>query len=501
MLQRPPHTPFVLGPGLCYNAPVMAIRANVSREQLLRELTPRRIVAELDRYIIGQGRAKRAVAVALRNRMRRQQLADDIKDEVIPKNILMIGPTGVGKTEIARRLARLVRAPFVKVEASKYTEVGYVGRDVDSMIRDLGEAAVRVVRSEKVDAVREEAERRAVERLLDALQRGPRPPAPRFQSIGDAMAAVLQQRPPESTSPEEELPADTSGREDLRRRLLAGDLDDRTVEIEVEENRFLTLPIWSQGGMEELGMNLQDMLGGMFPKQRRRRQVAVGDARRILLDQEAAALIDMEQVASEALRRAEQSGIIFIDEMDKIAGRERTVGGPDVSREGVQRGLLPIVEGSTVMTKYGPVQTDHILFVAAGAFHATKPSDLIPELQGRFPLRVELGALGEADFVRILNEPQNSLIKQYTALMETEGVALEFTEDGVAEIARIAAQVNEQAENIGARRLHTIMERLLEDVSFEASDIAPAQVKITAQYVQEQLADVVKDLDLARYIL
>ncbi len=479
----------------------MAIRTNVNREQLLKELTPPRIVAELDKYIIGQHAAKRAVAVALRNRMRRQQLPDDIKDEVIPKNILMIGPTGVGKTEIARRLARLVRAPFVKVEASKYTEVGYVGRDVDSMIRDLVEAAVRVVRSEKVEAVSEQAERRAIERILDALQRGPRPPSRGFHSFGDAMAAVLQQRAPEPAAQEEEPPPDSSGREDLRRLLLAGELDDRTIEIEVQENRFLTLPIWSQGGMEELGMNLQDMLGGMFPKQRRRRRVTVADARRILLDQEAESLIDLEQVAGEAVGRAEQSGIIFIDEMDKIAGRERTMGGPDVSREGVQRGLLPIVEGSTVMTKYGPVQTDHVLFVAAGAFHASKPSDLIPELQGRFPLRVELDALGEADFVRILNEPQNSLIRQYTALLGTESVDIEFTEDGVAEIARIAAQVNDQAENIGARRLHTIMERVLEDVSFEASDIAPANVKITAQYVQDQLADVVKDLDLARYIL
>jgi ATP-dependent HslUV protease ATP-binding subunit HslU len=479
----------------------MAIRTNINTEQVLKELTPRHIVAELDKFIIGQHAAKRAVAVALRNRMRRQQLPDDIKDEVIPKNILMIGPTGVGKTEIARRLARLVRAPFVKVEASKYTEVGYVGRDVDSMIRDLVEAAVRVVRSEKVEAVREQAERRAIERILDALQRGPSPPARGFQSFGDAMAAMLQQRAPGPAAQEEEPPPDSSGREDLRRRLLAGELDNRTIEIEVQENRFLTLPIWSQGGMEELGMNLQDMLGGMFPKQRRRRRVTVEDARRILLDQEAESMIDLEQVAGEAVGRAEQSGIIFIDEMDKIAGRERTMGGPDVSREGVQRGLLPIVEGSTVMTKYGPVQTDHILFVAAGAFHASKPSDLIPELQGRFPLRVELDALGEAEFVRILDEPQNSLIRQYTALLGTESVEIDFTEDGVAEIARIAAQVNDQAENIGARRLHTIMERLLEDVSFEASDIAPASVKITAQYVQEQLADVVKDLDLARYIL
>ena len=466
----------------------------------LDELTPRRIVEALDRYIVGQADAKRSVAIALRNRMRRQQLSDDIRDEVIPKNILMIGPTGVGKTEIARRLARLVRAPFVKVEASKYTEVGYVGRDVDSMVRDLVEAAVRMVRNEKIEEVKERAEQRAMDRLLDSIQRRGGPTAARIQSFGDAMAAMLQQRPPEPEQ-EEEPSEDRSTREELRRRVLAGELDDHMVEIEVEESRFMALPVFSGQGMEELGINLQDMLGGMFPKQRRRRNVTVGEARRILLDQEAERMIDMEQVTAEAVGRAEQSGIIFIDEMDKIAGRERTMGGPDVSREGVQRGLLPIVEGSTVMTKHGPVQTDHILFVAAGAFHTNKPSDLIPELQGRFPLRVELGALGEDEFIRILNEPENSLIRQYTELMKTEGVELEFTPEGIAEIARIAAHVNEETENIGARRLHTVMERLLEEVSFEASDIAPATVKVTAEYVREQLADVVKNLDLTRYIL
>ena len=468
--------------------------------QKVQDLTPRRIVEELDKYIVGQMPAKRAVAIALRNRVRRQQLADDIRDEVIPKNILLIGPTGVGKTEIARRLARLVRAPFIKVEATKFTEVGYVGRDVDAMVRDLMEASIRLVRAEKFQAVKEPAERRAAERVLDALQkRGVSRATAGFASIGEALSAVLQQRP--SERPEEEPHEEDATRPELRRRLLAGELDSQTVEIEVEESRMLTFPIFGAGGMEEMGMNLQDMLGGMFPKQRRRRTVTVAEARRILADQESDRLIDQDQITGEAIYRAEQSGIIFIDEMDKIAGRERGGLGPDVSREGVQRGLLPIVEGSTVITKYGPVQTDHMLFIAAGAFSTTKPSDLIPELQGRFPLRVELSALGEADLVRILDEPTNSLVRQYTELLRTEGVELEFTTEGIAEIARVAAQVNEQTENIGARRLHTVLEKLLEDVSFQASEIAPTRVTITPQYVQDQLRDVVQNLDLARYIL
>ncbi len=441
--------------------------------------------------------------MALRNRLRRQQLGSDIREEVIPKNILLIGPTGVGKTEIARRLAKLARAPFVKVEATKFTEVGYVGRDVDAMVRDLVEAAVRMVHSEKVDGVREQAERRALDRILDSLQRrgvggAARPAASPLSgrlSARCSSSARRRRSPKRAASPRAAIAPICAA------RLLAGELDNQPVEIEVEESRFLTVPIFGAGGMEEMGMNLQDMLGGMFPKQRRRRTVTVSEARRIVTNQEADRLIDQDQITGEAIYRAEQSGIIFIDEMDKIAGRERNLAGPDVSREGVQRGLLPIVEGSTVMTKYGPVQTNHMLFIAAGAFHATKPADLIPELQGRFPLRVELDALGESDFVRILNEPQNSLVRQYTELLGTEGVELVFTPEGVSEIARLAAQVNEQTENIGARRLHTILERVLEDVSFEASDIAPARVVITPQYVQERLKDVVQNLDLARYIL
>jgi ATP-dependent HslUV protease ATP-binding subunit HslU len=479
----------------------MTTRTDTSLDKQLEELTPRRIVAALDKYIVGQADAKRSVAIALRNRMRRQLLPEDIRDEVIPKNILMIGPTGVGKTEIARRLAKLVRAPFIKVEASKYTEVGYVGRDVDSMVRDLVEASVRMVRAEKVEGVRSRVEERVIERLLDALQRRGGGPPSRFQSIGEAMASILQPRAPQPEQVEPQTPEEEATRDALRRRLLAAELDKQMVEIEVEESRFMTIPVFSGAGMEELGMNLQDMLGGMFPKQRRRRTVTVAEARRILLDQEAERMIDMEQATGEAIQRAEQLGIIFIDEMDKIAGRERSIGGPDVSREGVQRGLLPIVEGSTVMTKYGPVQTDHMLFIAAGAFHTSKPSDLIPELQGRFPLRVELGALGEAEFVRILTEPENSLIRQYTELMKTEGVELDFTSEGIAEIARMAAHVNEETENIGARRLHTVMERLLEQISFEACDIAPTHITITGDYVGQQLAEVVKNLDLTRYIL
>ena len=463
-----------------------------------RELTPREIVAELDKYIIGQDEAKRAVAVALRNRYRRQQLSGDLREEVIPKNILMIGPTGVGKTEIARRLARLANAPFLKVEATKYTEVGYVGRDVDSMIRDITEQGIRMVQREKMEAVQERARQMATDDILRRLRSSHRRERPPREPL-EAVAAFLGQTSTEQVESEEadEQPED---RADVRRRLLAGELDQLHMEIEVEESKSPFVQILSPAGMEEMGMNLQDILGGMMPKTRKRRTVTVAEAREILTYQHANRLIDMDQAVSEAVRRIEETGIVFIDELDKIAGREKGVG-PDVSREGVQRDILPIIEGSTVMTKYGPVRTDHILFIGAGAFSVAKPSDMIPELQGRFPLRVELRSLTEQDFVRILTEPENSLIRQYSALLQVEGVTLEFTEEGVAEIAHIAAEVNAQSEDIGARRLHTIMERLLEEVSFHASEIAPTTVRISQAYVRERVAGVAQDLDLSRYIL
>jgi ATP-dependent HslUV protease ATP-binding subunit HslU len=468
----------------------------------IEELTPKQIVEELDTYIVGQAAAKRAVAIALRNRYRRQRLTGEIKDEVIPKNILMIGPTGVGKTEIARRLARLAKAPFLKVEATKFTEVGYVGRDVDAMIRDITDAAVRMVQQEKMADVEARARELAIDQIVELLShRGVRAAAPTLRSMGDAMAAFLSQRRPEEETPEpteEELPSDETRR--LRERIVAGDLDETMVEITVEESRFPTMQIFSPQGMEEMGMNLQDMLGGLMPKSRKKRRVTVKEAKDVLTWEQAQKMIDMDQVTSEAIDRVEQTGVIFLDEMDKIAGREG-MHGPDVSREGVQRDILPIVEGSTVVTKYGPVQTDHILFIAAGAFHISKPSDLIPELQGRFPLRVELDNLTEADFIRILWEPKNSLLRQYTALLGEDDVTLDFAEDGVAEIAKIAYQVNEQTENIGARRLHTIMERLLEEVSFHAPDMRGIKVTIDAAYVRSQLSELSQNLDLSRYIL
>jgi ATP-dependent HslUV protease ATP-binding subunit HslU len=442
-----------------------------SDDILLDEMTPREVVQELDKYVVGQADAKRAVAIALRNRIRRQKLEPEMADEVMPKNILMIGPTGVGKTEIARRLAKLANSPFLKVEASKFTEVGYVGRDVESMIRDLVDIAIDMVREERLEEVAERAEHNAEERLLDLLM----PPQP---------------EPSESVE---------RTREKLREKLRAGKLDERNVEIDVKE-RGPTFEIASNMGIEEMDINLRDVFSGMFGQRTKKRKMRVAEAIDYLVQEEEQKLIDMEQVTRVALERVERNGIIFLDEIDKIAGREGGHG-PDVSREGVQRDILPIVEGTTVNTRHGFVRTDHILFVAAGAFHVSKPSDMIPELQGRFPIRVELKSLSEEDFVRILKEPKNALVKQYVALMDTEGIKLSFTDDAVCEIARFAAQVNQSSENIGARRLHTIMEKLLEEVSFQGPDLKKKTVKVDSAYVRKQLADIVKDQDLSRYIL
>jgi ATP-dependent HslUV protease ATP-binding subunit HslU len=443
-------------------------------------LSPREIVTELDKYVIGQHKAKRAVAIALRNRMRRQKLSADLIDEVAPKNILMIGPTGVGKTEIARRLAKLAQSPFIKVEASKFTEVGYVGRDVESMVRDLVEIAVNMVRDEQIDQVKAKAEQNAEERVLDLLL------------------------PPRSYAPDEDpmkVREETqTTRERLREQLRAGKFDERLVEIEVREKGFPSLEIVSGSSIEEIEFNLKDMMPGMFQGRSKKKRVPVSEAMRALEQEEQQKLVDMDQVSRTALERVQQAGIIFVDEIDKIAGREGGQG-PDVSREGVQRDILPIVEGTSVNTKHGMVRTDHILFVAAGAFHVSKPSDLIPELQGRFPIRVELEALGRGEFVRILTEPRNALIKQYVALMATEGVELTFTDDAIDLIAEYAALVNERTENIGARRLHTVMERLLDEISFEGPDLAEKSITIDADYVRRMLADIVKNEDLSRYIL
>jgi len=451
------------------------------------ELTPREIVTELDKYIVGQAAAKRAVAIALRNRIRRQKLPPEMAEEVMPKNILMIGPTGVGKTEIARRLARLAGCPFVKVEASKYTEVGYVGRDVESMVRDLVETSIDMVREEKLDEVAERAEQAAEERVLDLLL----PPSP--PPVDSTGSSVI-----ESESMQREQTERT--REKLRAQLREGKLDSRMVEVEVRERAMPAFEIISNQGAEEMDVNIRDMLSGFFGQQKKKRKMTVSEAFDYLIQEEEGKLIDMDFVTRTAVERAEQMGIIFIDEVDKIAGREAGHG-PDVSREGVQRDILPIIEGTTVNTRYGMIRTDHILFIAAGAFHVSKPSDLIPELQGRLPIRVELTSLGEADFIRILTEPKNALIKQYTALLETEGVKLSFSDDGIATIARFATTVNDQTENIGARRLHTIMEKLLEDLSFEAPELKRKTVKIDNAYVGKQLADIVKNQDLSRYIL
>lgn len=445
----------------------------------MTNFTPREIVSELDRYIIGQKQAKRAVAVALRNRWRRQQVPDELRDEIAPKNIIMIGPTGVGKTEIARRLAKLAQAPFIKVEASKFTEVGYVGRDVESMVRDLLDLAIIMIREEEALKVRVKAEDLAEERLLDLLLPG------------------AHSRDLDVSGEDAE---DGGTRDKLRKLLRKGALDERTVEMEVQTAQMPMMEVFTPQGTEEMGINIKEMFGNLFPKKTKRRQIKVSEARDILIEQEAERLVDMEKVNTLARERVEQSGIIFIDEIDKIAGQNGRQG-PDVSREGVQRDILPIVEGSTVSTKYGPVKTDHILFIAAGAFHVAKPSDLIPELQGRFPIRVELTSLGEEEFFRILTEPKNALIRQYEALMGTEGIHLHFEDEAIRELARIATQVNSQTENIGARRLHTIMEKLLEELSFDAPEQRDQSVKIDVEYVRRQLSDIARDEDLSRYIL
>jgi len=449
-------------------------------------LTPREIVSELDRFIVGQAAAKRAVAVAMRSRFRRRRLPPELAQEIMPKNILMIGPTGVGKTEIARRLARLAGSPFLKVEASKFTEVGYVGRDVESMIRDMVEIAIDMVKQERREQVRARARRAAERRLLDLLL----PPRPVERRVTDVAAAGESDR---STSWEK-------SRETVERQLRSGELEDRVVEIQTESSSNAAFKIFTPAGMEEMDMNLRDMMPGLFQGKSRPRKMTVKEAREILQREEEDRLIDQDELARDAIRRVEETGILFIDELDKVAGREGGHG-PDVSREGVQRDLLPVVEGTLVHTKYGMVRTDHILFIAAGAFHVSKPSDLIPELQGRFPIRVELDALGRDDLIRILTEPENSLVRQYQALLATEDIRLEFAEDGVAALAEIAEEVNRNSENIGARRLHTVMERLLEEVSFLGSEHEPKSVRIDAAYVMRRLEGIAGDADLSRFIL
>jgi ATP-dependent HslUV protease ATP-binding subunit HslU len=473
---------------------VIYLSGEVEDESRLDEMTPRQIVAQLDKHVVGQHAAKRAVAIALRNRVRRQKLPPEMAADVMPKNIIMIGSTGVGKTEIARRLARMSNSPFLKVEASKFTEVGYVGRDVESMIRDLTEIAVDMVREEKIDEVAEKAENNAEERILDLL-------LPQRASAGFYDFDSGTDPAAEASAGAERDDQFQKTREKLRAQLRDGKLDSRLVEMEVREKSFPTIEVAGPQGVEEMGINMKDMLGNLFQGRTKRQRMRVDEAMEYLVQEEEERLVDMDAVARAALERVESSAIIFLDELDKIAGRESGGSGPDVSREGVQRDLLPIVEGTTVNTRYGMVRTDHVLFIAAGAFHVSKPSDLIPELQGRFPIRVELDALTLDDFKRILTEPKNSLVKQYKALLETEGIELDFTEDAIDALARFAVRVNEQTENIGARRLHTIMEKVLDEISFEGPDLEPKRQLIDAEYVGRTISDIVKDQDLSRYVL
>jgi len=461
----------------------------------MNEQTPKQIVQELDKYIVGQAKAKRAVAIALRNRWRSRRLSGEIREEVIPKNILMIGPTGVGKTEIARRLAKLVKAPFIKVEATKFTEVGYVGRDVESIVRDLAETAVRMVKQERILVVEDKAKIAAEERILDVFV-----PEPKSSKNPVGMLFNNSSATQEKSAETEEKPKYQAGREWCRKRLAAGELEKELIEIDVEDSGKPMVGMLAGSGLEGMGDNIQDMISSFMPKKRRKRKVTVEAARKIFVQEEAAKLIDMEEVTIAGIKIAETSGIVFLDEIDKVAVRGNS-SGPDVSREGVQRDILPIVEGSTVMTKYGPLQTDHVLFIAAGAFHTSKPSDLIPELQGRFPIRVELTALSQEDFKKILTEPTNALLKQYTALLATEGIEVGFTEDAIDRLAQIACEVNSQTENIGARRLHTIMEKLLEDLSFNAPEMENGKVEIDKAYVDEKLGEIIINRDLSRFIL
>ena len=464
-------------------------------ESMLNEQTPRQIVEELDRYIVGQKEAKRAVAIALRNRWRSRQLDVAMQDDVIPKNILMIGSTGVGKTEIARRLARLVKAPFIKVEATKFTEVGYVGRDVESIVRDLAETAVRMVRQERMEKVQERAAELAEERILDVFVPQPKKSQ---NPLGKLFGSSDDEE--KESSEENKEPKYAAGREWVRKRLLKGELEKEVIEIEIEDSGKPMVGMFAGSSLESMGDNLQDMMANLMPKKQKKRKVSVAAARKLFQQEEAAKLVDMEEVKDAAIRAAEKSGIVFLDEIDKVAVKGQG-SGPDVSREGVQRDILPIVEGSTVMTKYGPIKTDHILFIAAGAFHTAKPSDLIPELQGRFPIRVELKSLQKEDFQRILTEPQNALLKQYKALLATEGIALDFADDAIERLAQLACDVNAQTENIGARRLHTILEKLLEDLSFDAPEMEEKEVRVDAAYVDKKLKDIAVNRDLSQFIL